>query len=68
MYGSDEFNNPLIGVIWKLQTVYNQGLLRASYAKQLREGFLQGHISNPHVVPKSDPRPISHFNVSSSSP
>jgi hypothetical protein len=41
--------------------VYNQGLLKVSYAKQHREGFLQGHISNPQVLPKPDLRLVSHL-------
>jgi hypothetical protein len=61
MHDFDECKTLLTGVIRKLHMVYNQGLLRTSYAKQHLEGFLQGHFSKPHVVPKPDPRPVYHL-------
>lgn len=46
MHSYDEGNVPLTGVIRNMHKVCNRGLLKASYAKQHWEGFLQGNISH----------------------
>jgi hypothetical protein len=56
---SKEANLPLIGPAPHNQMVCNMCILVTRYVIQNWESYLKGHLTTPHIVPKTDPRSIS---------
>jgi hypothetical protein len=50
---------PLIGPANHYQLVCHESILDTSYVIQNWKSFLEGRLPTPHIIPKTDPGPIS---------
>jgi hypothetical protein len=60
---SKEANIPLIGPAHHNQVVCNKCILVTSYVIQNWESFLEGHLTTPHIVPKTDLDPFPKISL-----